>query len=271
MILVVDPHSGLPVYRQIMEQIRFHVASGLVAPGDEIPSTRALSKQLGVNPMTVSKAFSMLEEEGVLERRPGLPHVVRRRRADRMRATKLEQLEKTLRPVVTKARQLGLEPEEAAAAFRRLLESEERGLMEYPFEASQLTKRFETTVALDGVDVRVSPRSIVGLLGKNGSGKTTLMRHLMGLLLPSEGQASTLGRPTSQLGHDELIRIGFVPQEIRLLDWMTVEQHLHYVSTFYPRWDRERQSRLLEELELDPSARTGSLSTGNLQKLAVIR
>lgn len=126
MILVVDPHSGLPVYRQLMEQIRFHVSSGLLEPGDEIPSTRALSKRLGVNPMTVSKAFSLLEEEGVLERRSGLPHVVRRRRKDRLQATKLEQLEATLRPVVTKARQLGLKPEEAAEAFRRLLESEER-------------------------------------------------------------------------------------------------------------------------------------------------
>ncbi len=79
MILVVDTHSGIPVYRQLMEQIRFHVASGLLSPGDEIPSTRSLSAKLGVNPMTISKAFALLEEEGVLERRPGLPSVVRQR------------------------------------------------------------------------------------------------------------------------------------------------------------------------------------------------
>ena len=71
MILVVDPHSGIPVYRQLVEQIRFHVASGLLKPGDEVPSTRALSARLGINPMTISKAFVLLEEDGVLERRPG--------------------------------------------------------------------------------------------------------------------------------------------------------------------------------------------------------
>lgn len=142
--------------------------------------------------------------------------------------------------------------------------------MSYPFEAKNLSKRFGETVALDRVDLRISPRSIVGLLGKNGSGKTTLMRHLMGLLLPSEGEATTLGRPSSRLSHEELTHIGFVPQEIRLLDWMTVEQHLHYVSTFYPSWDHGRQARLESELELDPEARVGSLSTGNLQKLAVV-
>lgn len=126
MILIVDPNSGIPVYRQLMEQIRFHVAAGLIEIGDEIPSTRTLSAKLSVNPMTVSKAFALLEEEGVLERRPGLPHVVRRRQADKLRANRVEQLAEVLRPVVIRARQLGFESDEAAAVFRRLLERDKR-------------------------------------------------------------------------------------------------------------------------------------------------
>jgi len=126
MILVVDPHSGIPVYRQLVEQIRFHVASGLLKPGEEIPSTRALSAKLGINPMTISKAFALLEEDGVLVRRPGRPHVVRERRRRAVRATRLEQLERALRPVATKARQLDLDPDTAVQVFRRLLESDER-------------------------------------------------------------------------------------------------------------------------------------------------
>ena len=125
MILSVDLHSGIPVYRQVMEQIRFHVSSGLLAPGEEIPSTRTLSAKLGVNPMTISKAFALLEEEGVLERRPGLPHVVRQRRGRTLRASKLDQLAAALRPIATKVRQLGLDPAEASEVFRRPLESEE--------------------------------------------------------------------------------------------------------------------------------------------------
>ena len=126
MILVVDLHSGIPVYRQLIEQIRFHVTTGLLSPGDEIPSTRSLSAKLGVNPMTISKAFSLLEEEGVLERRPGLSHVVRQRHTQKLRTAKIEQLEEALRPIATKARQLGLEPDEAVAVFRRILETDER-------------------------------------------------------------------------------------------------------------------------------------------------
>lgn len=126
MILVVDPHSGIPVYRQLMDQIRFHVSSGLLEPGDEVPSTRALSAKLGVNPMTVSKAFALLEEEGILERRPGLPSVVRQRQRDKLLSTKIEQLENTLRPIATQTRQLGLEPDKALAVFKRLLDEDER-------------------------------------------------------------------------------------------------------------------------------------------------
>jgi len=142
--------------------------------------------------------------------------------------------------------------------------------MEFVFETNGLTKRFDGVTALDKIDLKVRRPSIVGLLGKNGSGKTTLIQHLIGLKLPDEGSVSTLGRPGAELGHDELKRIGYVPQDIRLLDWMTVEQHLRYVSCFYPEWDREREQRLLEELELEADKAVGALSTGNLQKLAVI-
>ena len=137
-------------------------------------------------------------------------------------------------------------------------------------EINGLTKRFDQVTALENISLRVEGPSIIGLLGKNGSGKTTLIRQLMGLHLPSEGAVTTLGKAGAELGHDELVNIGYVPQEICLLDWMTVGKHIRYVSTFYPKWDKEREQRLLEELELDPEAQVGTLSSGNLQKLAIV-
>jgi len=125
MILIIDPHSGTPVYLQIIEQIRFHVTSGLLQAGDAIPSTRNLSAKLGINPMTVSKALSLLEAEGLLERRPGLPHVVRLNGPQALEASKLEQLEAALKPVATMSRQFDLEPHTAVELFRQLLESSE--------------------------------------------------------------------------------------------------------------------------------------------------
>ena len=63
----VNPSSGLPLYRQIMDQVRQLVAAGRLVPGNFLPSTRQLAQQLQINPMTVSKAYSLLEREGVIE------------------------------------------------------------------------------------------------------------------------------------------------------------------------------------------------------------
>ncbi len=121
MLIVIDGNSGVPVYRQIVDQVRFQVATGLLRPGTELPSTRALSQELGVNPMTVSKSYGLLEEEGVLTRRPGLPLVVSERPRSEVGRERAAQLELLLEPVAVAARQLGLEDGEAVEVFRRVL------------------------------------------------------------------------------------------------------------------------------------------------------
>lgn len=116
-LIVVDPHSGVPVYRQLIDQVKFHVASGLLAPGEELPSTRALSSELGINPMTISKAYSYLEREGVVERRPGRPLVVAEMDDAEARERKIDRLREAMAPVATMARQLGIDPEVAVRVF----------------------------------------------------------------------------------------------------------------------------------------------------------
>jgi GntR family transcriptional regulator len=64
--LHVDPHSGIPVYRQVMDQFKYYIASGALKAGDQVPSIRDLAKSLGVNPTTVVKAYTELEHEGVI-------------------------------------------------------------------------------------------------------------------------------------------------------------------------------------------------------------
>ena len=127
MLISIDHHSGVPVYRQIIDQIKFYVASGLLGPGEEIPSTRTLSSQLGVNPMTVSKAFGYLEVEGIVERRRGRPLTVRPMTQKDVGNTKLEQLAEGLRPVVTLSRQLGLNKAQILKVLRELLDERQEG------------------------------------------------------------------------------------------------------------------------------------------------
>jgi GntR family transcriptional regulator len=121
MLIVVDPHSGVPVYRQLMDQIKFHISSGLMGPGDELPSTRALSAELGINPMTISKAYSYLERDGVVERHPGRPLRVKAVDDDAARARRMDQLKDTLKASVTVAKQLGIDHDEALRVFEEML------------------------------------------------------------------------------------------------------------------------------------------------------
>ena len=124
MLIVVDPQSGVPVYRQLMDQIKFHIASGLLQPGDELPSTRALSSELGVNPMTISKAYSFLEKEEVVERRPGRPLVVRPLEDDQIHDRKMQSLRESLASTITMIKQLGIDRQDALKIFADMLDDE---------------------------------------------------------------------------------------------------------------------------------------------------
>lgn len=122
MLFVIDPHSGVPVYRQLMEQVKFQAASGLLKPGEELPSTRALSTELRLNPMTISKAYQLLEHEGVLERRRGQTLTVAALPEKTQQMHKLDQLRQLLVPAATAARQMGIPPLQAATMLRELMQ-----------------------------------------------------------------------------------------------------------------------------------------------------
>lgn len=122
MLLLIDHHNGVPAYRQIVDQIRLQIASSVLKPDDEMPSTRALSAELSLNPMTISKAYSLLEHDGVLERRRGQTLVVRALHEDDVQLRKVEQLRRSLAAPVLVARQLGFSPTQATKLFRELLD-----------------------------------------------------------------------------------------------------------------------------------------------------
>jgi GntR family transcriptional regulator len=123
LLLRIDPNNGTPVFRQLVDQVRYQVATGLLPPGTPLPSTRALSEELAINPMTVSKAYALLEADGVLQRRPGLPLVVREQHRHVAERDREQHLQAALHPAAVIARQLGYSPTGAARVFRRMLDS----------------------------------------------------------------------------------------------------------------------------------------------------
>ena len=105
----INPSSGEPIYRQLTEQIKRMVAGGQLKTGDELPSVRDLASQYAVNPMTISKAYSLLETEGVLERQRGKPMTIASQAAsDQSETIRLQQLSSQLEQLTLAAKQLQL-------------------------------------------------------------------------------------------------------------------------------------------------------------------
>jgi ABC-2 type transport system ATP-binding protein len=138
------------------------------------------------------------------------------------------------------------------------------------FELTNVSKRFGRTLALDGVTLRLSEPSIVGLVGKNGSGKSTLLRHIVGLQLPTSGSCRTMGTPTDKLDAPELSRIGMAHQQDGLIGWMKAGRHIRYVAGFYETWDAELEKHLVSTLDIDLKANVMTMSPGNRQKLSLL-
>lgn len=117
--------SSEPIYRQLVEQVRRLVAGGQVGPGDEMPSVREVAQALAVNPMTVSKAYGLLEMEGLLARRRGLGMVVAEQaRRGRSAAQRAALLRPTLERAAREARELELDPETVLDLFNHILKEQ---------------------------------------------------------------------------------------------------------------------------------------------------
>jgi GntR family transcriptional regulator len=119
-MFILNPASGVPIYRQLMEQVRRLVAGGQLAPGAELPSVRDIAQAHAVNPMTVSKAYALLEAEGLLERNRGRPMTVAAgRRPQASLAQRLKQLEPQVQQLVLSAQQLELTPKDLESLMQR--------------------------------------------------------------------------------------------------------------------------------------------------------
>lgn len=130
-----------------------------------------------------------------------------------------------------------------------------------------VTKRFPGADALRGISVSIPKGSILGLLGPNGSGKSTFLKLIAGLYRPDHGRVLVEGEPPSR---KTKARVAYLPEIDHLYPWMRVEQSLRFVSAFYPDWDDEKAQRLLEFMELPPTARVGSMSKGMRGRLRLI-
>ena len=123
LLFQIKTSSGVPIYRQVIDQVARLVASGHLKAGDELPSIRQVAGYFEVNPMTISKAYSLLETMGVLERLRGKGMIVASdQSATRSLKKRLELIEPVLREAAAQASQLGIPKESVLQAMAEYLE-----------------------------------------------------------------------------------------------------------------------------------------------------
>jgi GntR family transcriptional regulator len=121
--LQIDPHSGVPVYRQVMDQTKYYVASGVLRGGDQLPSIRELARALSVNPTTVVKAYSELQHEGVIEMRHGKGAFVADGAAGLSAGERGKALRRLARQLAVEASQMGASADEVLRVVQDELEN----------------------------------------------------------------------------------------------------------------------------------------------------
>ena len=133
-------------------------------------------------------------------------------------------------------------------------------------EARGLRKTYGTTIALDGVDLRVEEGRILGLIGPNGAGKTTALDAILGLT-SYEGELKVLGRdPWAE--RDQLMRdVCFIADVAVLPRWMRVSQALDYVAGVHPRFDRAKAEGFLVKTDIKRASKVRELSKGMIAQL----
>lgn len=130
-----------------------------------------------------------------------------------------------------------------------------------------VTKRFEDTLALDGLTMTVPKGSIYGLMGLNGAGKTTIIKHLAGYLKEDAGEITIDGEYV--MDNEELKRrVVFIPDDLFFFRGYSMKEMAAYFSRIYPSWDQERFESMASDFQLNTGSNIGKFSKGMKKQAA---
>ncbi len=132
-----------------------------------------------------------------------------------------------------------------------------------------LTKRFKSNVALDHISLEVPPGVVFALLGENGAGKTTAIRIMLGLLDADDGRAQVLGLDSRHHGLEIRKRIGYVPEQPTLYEWMTVAEIGWFTAGFYGNGFLMRYQQFATRFELPENRKRKARSKGMRAKVVL--
>ncbi len=119
MDLSIDPKSGVPIYRQIIDRVRDGIARGLLSPGDQLPTVRQLAADLSINPNTVIRAYREMEISGVLDTQQGSGTFVANRKPREDESERRRKLDQILTELLARAHAYGFDVDDVLEGLRQ--------------------------------------------------------------------------------------------------------------------------------------------------------
>ena len=277
MFVKPNPASGVPIYLQLMEQVKHAIETGALRPGEQLPGYRPLAEELVMNVQHGRQGVPGARARGRDRAAPRRGCVrVDARPALRSSPTGFAPAQPVVASAVEKLRAKGSRTKRFGGCSRPSLRgSRKAGGQGGRFDGhrnGRARKAYGGVAALAGLDLRVPRGSIYGLLGRNGAGKTTAIKVLLGMARPTSGTARVFGLRADDGAASVAIRAraAFVSEDRDLYDHMSVAEIARFAASFYPKWRKDLEQEYLRKLGLPAERQVKQLSRGMRTKLAFL-
>ena len=262
MHIIINNSSMVPIYEQIIDQIKTAIIRGELQPDTVLPSVRSLSKELKISALTVKKAYDNLEEEGFTVTVHGKGTYVAATNKNLMREEQLKEVEHDLEQAIMKGRRCGLNDEEIRNLFEMIMEDYDM------LKIIHLQKHYRG-FSLD-CSMEVQPGMITGLIGRNGSGKSTTFKALLGLIHPDGGEIEVFGKKAEELKSEDKQKLGVVFADSGFSMYLTAAGVEDIMKSIYPDFDREKFLQQCRRFNLPTDKKIKEFSTGMKAKFKVL-
>ena len=262
MKIIINSSSMVPIYEQIVDQVKAQIISGELKEDDNLPSVRTLSKELRISALTVKKAYDSLEQEGFTVTIHGKGTYVAAANKEMMMEEYRREVEEELTEVIRKAKRYGLSEEDIREMLELILEGE------HMMKLEQVKKQYKNFTLDCSLEVR--PGCITGLIGQNGAGKSTTFKAALGLIHTDGGNIEMLGKPERELKESDRQQLGVVLSDAGFSEYLQVKDVIAVMKSMYPNFEKDCFISRCEQFQIPLDKKIKEFSTGMKAKLKVL-
>ena len=245
MQIIISNSSDIPIYQQIVDNIKEAILNGDLIGGEALPSIRTLAKDLKISNITTKRAYEELEKDGFIEAVATKGYFVKNKSEDFKKEEILKRVEASLNETIKIANTYNIKKEEVLNMLNKT----------YP------------NFKIDNVSLNIPKGSIIGLVGQNGAGKTTLIKLLLEIIRRDSGQIRIFGNDKiSEIKKDigVVLDESFFPEILKINDIKTIMKNI------YSNWDNDLFEKYLQKFKLTNNQPLKELSKGMRKKLEII-